>query len=119
MDGKRLLLVGSTIASLLFAGHALAHAMLESSSPANHAVLNAAPKTINLEFGHPTKLTKLKLLSSGQETPLTVDLSAPASTTFSLPLPALKPGTYQVKWSTLSADGHAMTGSLSFTLSGN
>ena len=112
MKRKFLLLV----ASLLFAGHAFAHAMLESSTPANHAVLGIAPKTIDLKFGHATKLTKLKLLSAGQETPLKVDLSAPASTTFSLPLPALKPGIYKVKWGTLSGDGHAMTGSLSFTV---
>ncbi len=112
MKRKFLLLV----ASFLFAGHVFAHAMLQSSVPANNATLTATPKTIDLKFGHATKLTKLKLLSAGQETPVTVDLSTPASTTFSLPLPALKPGSYQVKWSTLSADGHAMTGRLSFTI---
>ena len=116
MNRKFWLLAGTTIVSFPFAGHAVAHAMLERSTPANHAVLGTAPKTIDLKFGHATKLTKLKLLSVGQEIPLTVDLAAPASTTFSLPLPALKPGIYKVKWSTLSGDGHAMTGSLSFTV---
>lgn len=119
MSTKHLLLVIASIAGLLFDVQALAHAMLESTSPENHAVLSAAPKTINLKFGHATKLTKLKLLSAGQEIPIAIDLSAPASTTFSIPLPALKPGSYQVKWGSLSGDGHAMSGSLSFTLSGH
>jgi methionine-rich copper-binding protein CopC len=119
MNTRHLLQAVSAITGLLVAGSTLAHAMLESSSPANHATLSTAPKAIDLVFGHPTRLTKLKLLNAGQEIPVTIDPSAPASSTFSIPLPALKPGSYQVKWGTLSGDGHVMTGSLSFTVSGN
>ena len=91
--------------------------MLESSAPVNHAVLSTAPKTITLVFGHSTKLTQLKLLGDGKEIPVTTDPAAPSAKTFSIPLPALKPAVYQVKWSALANDGHAMTGSLDFTVS--
>jgi methionine-rich copper-binding protein CopC len=116
---KRYLLLIVCIANLHFTGQSLAHPMLEHSSPANHATLSTPPKMIDLTFGTATKLTKLKLLSAGREIPLALDRSFKASTTFSIPLPALKPGSYQVKWSTLSGDGHAMTGNLSFTVSGH
>ena len=103
----------------LFSGVAYGHAMLENSSPANHAVLNVAPKSIDLTFGHPTKLVALKLVKGSDSIPLTIDTSAPASKTFSIALPALVPGQYQASWSTIALDGHPMKGILSFTVSGN
>jgi methionine-rich copper-binding protein CopC len=118
MNLKRFLLAASA-AGLLIYGQAHGHAMLENSSPADNAVLSAAPKSINLTFGHPTKLVMLKLFKGKDLMPITVDTSAAASKTFSIPLPALTPGQYQATWSTLSADGHPMKGILSFTISGN
>jgi methionine-rich copper-binding protein CopC len=97
----------------------MAHAMLEKSSPANGATVKPAPKTIDLVFGHPTRLTRFKLVSGAQEIPVTFDTTAAATTRFSIAVPALLPGNYQVSWSSLSSDGHAMTGKLSFTVSGN
>lgn len=98
---------------------AYGHAMLENSTPANNAVLTAAPKSITLTFGHPTKLVRLKLLKGTDVVPTTVDASPAESKTFSIPLPALAPGQYQAMWSTISADGHPMRGTISFTVSGN
>jgi methionine-rich copper-binding protein CopC len=116
MNIKRFLLVTST-ASLLIAGQAYGHAMLKNSSPANNAVLSVAPKSIDLTFGHPTKLVMLKLLKDKDVIPVTVDTSAADSKTFSIPIPALTQGQYQATWSTLSADGHPMKGVISFTIS--
>ena len=118
MNGKHILLTFG-LAGLLISGQTYGHAMLEKSSPANNAILSAAPKSINLTFGHQTKLVMLKLLKGKDAIPVAVNASAADSKTFSIPLPALTPGQYQATWSTLSADGHPMKGTISFTISGN
>jgi methionine-rich copper-binding protein CopC len=117
MNIKRLLLATS-VAGVLIVGQAYGHAMLEHSTPDNNAVLSVAPKSIDLSFGHPTKLVMLKLLKGKDIIPITVDTSAADSKTFSIPLPPLTPGQYQVTWSSLSADGHPMKGVIAFTISG-
>lgn len=104
--------------SLLLPGQAMAHAMLEKSVPANNSTLTSAPKSIELAFGHPTILTKLKVLQGESEIPVKFENGTTANTSYSIPLPDLKPGVYQVKWATLSGDGHAMSGSFKFTISG-
>lgn len=104
--------------TLLAPGLATAHAALKTSSPTNGAVLAKAPKTFDLEFGHPAKLTRFRLTKESKEIALPIDREAAASTTFKIPLPALQRGKYEARWSTLGEDGHAMTGSVSFTVSG-
>jgi methionine-rich copper-binding protein CopC len=121
MFGKRFLsalAVMLTTSALLVSGAASAHATLKSSSPANGAILTEAPKVFHLEFGHAAKLTKFKLTKESQEITVAVDPNAAASTTFNVPLTALEAGKYHAKWSTLGDDGHAMTGSASFTVTG-
>ncbi|MFZ6844211.1 copper resistance CopC family protein [Undibacterium sp. RuTC16W] len=113
---QRILIVIAT-ACLMNSGHAHAHAMLESTSPANNAILSVAPKTIQLNFGHPTRLAMLKLLKGQESIPLTID-NGQSAKAFSVPLPALTSGKYVVTWSTLSDDGHAMKGSIMFTVTG-
>ncbi|WP_081769035.1 copper resistance protein CopC [Herbaspirillum sp. RV1423] len=121
MFNKRILsaLTLALISSALFVpGSASAHATLKSSTPANGAVLTDAPKVFHLEFGHAAKLTKFKLNKESEEIAVPVDPAAAASTTFNVSLPPLTAGKYHAKWSTLGDDGHAMTGSASFTVSG-
>ncbi len=118
MNVKHLLLAMSA-ASLLIFGQAYGHAMLEEASPANNAVLATSPKFIKLTFGHPTKLVMLKLLKGKEIIPINVDTSGIDAKTFSIPLPTLTKGQYEATWGTLSADGHPMKGTLSFTVSGN
>ena len=119
MNLKRFGLTSLFVAMFAFSLQVFAHAALESSSPANKALLNTAPKTLELKFGHPTKLTKLKLSSGEQDIPVTLDTAAPAAKNYTIALPELKPGAYQVKWGSLSADGHAVTGDFTFTISGH
>jgi methionine-rich copper-binding protein CopC len=111
-------LIALGVGLCLFISTAQGHVMLERSSPANGAVLNESPKSIDLTFGHATKLVMLKLLKGAEVVPLHVDGSAPEAKVFSIPLPALTSGQYQATWSSLSADGHPMKGKFSFTLSG-
>ena len=119
MNVKRILLFCVGFFGLIFSIQIFAHAMLESTSPADKSVLKSSPKSLNFNFGHNTKLVKVKLIGTDLEKSLPVDISSPNSKTFSVPLPTLKPGSYQVNWSSLSGDGHAVTGIFTFTISGH
>jgi methionine-rich copper-binding protein CopC len=106
------------VASLLLSGQAMAHAMLEKTVPTNNSTIATAPKFIDLKFGHPTILTKLKVLRGEEEIPVKFVSGTATNKNFSVPVPELKPGAYQVKWASLSGDGHAMSGSFKFTILG-
>jgi methionine-rich copper-binding protein CopC len=116
---KKIWILINCVISLAFCTQALAHAMLKNSTPQNLAILSSSPKTIDLKFGHETKLTSIKLSNSKENIPIAFDRNASASTSFSVPVPLLTPNVYKVKWGTLSSDGHAMTGSFTFTIKGN
>ncbi|HTC14276.1 MAG TPA: copper resistance CopC family protein [Steroidobacteraceae bacterium] len=96
---------------------AAAHAHLEEASPANGAVLHAAPRELVLRFTEPAQLTALTLARTGDTpVPLAPLPSAPQQRIV-VALPALAPGSYQVSYRALSADGHIVPGQLRFTLS--
>jgi methionine-rich copper-binding protein CopC len=115
---KNICLLINFLISITFSSQLLAHAMLKSSLPQNQAMLSSSPKTIDLKFGHETKLTSIKLSNSKENIPIKIDPNASASTSFSVPVPTLIPEVYKVKWGTLSSDGHAMSGSFTFTIKG-
>jgi len=84
----------------ILAGPCMAHATLQSSSPA-------------------AQVAVLKLISGGKEIPIAVDKSAKATPSFTYPLPALAPGSYTVQWSAMAAgDGHVTKGSFAFSIAG-
>ena len=114
---RNIILSLSFAMSVLLSGIIFAHAMLENSDPADGAVLQAAPKVITLKFAHPTKLTMLKLKGGDKKIPIKIELVTTASAKFMIPMPSLEKGSYQAKWAALSDDGHAMSGTLSFTIS--
>jgi methionine-rich copper-binding protein CopC len=114
---KEALLAVALAASL--AGPCMAHAKLQSSSPAKDARLTEAPKTLTLIFNEAAQLAVLKLVSGAKEFPIAVDKNAKAGTSFSFPLPALSPGTYTVQWSAVAADdGHVTKGTFAFSIAG-
>ena len=88
-----------------------AHSVLASSTPADGAVV-AAPAALDLTFAKGIRLTALGI--AGQSVALP-DQSG-FGTSFAIPLPALPPGTHTVEWRGLSADGHVMKGTLTFTV---
>ena len=107
------------MASLMWSGACFSHARLQSSIPAANAQLAHVPATLTLNFSEAAQLAVLKLTVSGIAVPLTVDRGAKASTAVVVPLPALKPGRYQVEWSAIAADdGHITKGSFYFTVLG-
>jgi methionine-rich copper-binding protein CopC len=103
--------------SATVASPCMAHAKLQSSSPADGAHLSEAPKTLTLKFNEAAQLAVLKLVSGGTEIVVPVDRTAKASQSFTLPLPGLPPGNYTVQWSAVAAgDGHVTKGSFAFSI---
>jgi methionine-rich copper-binding protein CopC len=103
----------------MLAGPCMAHAKLQSSSPAKDAHLTAPPKTLTLTFNEAAQVAVLKLISGSKEIPIEVDKSAKAGPSFTYPLPALAPGSYTVQWTAMAVDdGHVTKGSFVFTIAG-
>ena len=110
-------LLAFALCGVVAAGTCIAHAKLQSSSPANNAHLTEAPKTLTLQFSEAAQLAVLKLVRDGKEIPVPLDKSAKAGQSFTLTLPALSPGNYTVQWSALAADdGHVTKGSFVFSI---
>jgi methionine-rich copper-binding protein CopC len=88
---------------------------VESSIP-DGAVLNAAPGEIVLTFGHPMRLTALRLVTAtGERVALSFKPPAAASETITAALPRLDPDQYQLIW-TADASDHVMSGQIRFTI---
>jgi copper resistance protein C len=110
-------LLALAVCGLVAAGPCMAHAKLQSSTPANNAHLTEAPKTLTLNFSEAAQLAVLKLVRDGKEISVPLDKSAKAGQTFTLTLPALSPGNYTVQWTAVAADdGHVTKGSFAFLI---
>jgi len=104
----------------LVGGEASAHAKLEKSRPAPRASLKQAPEKIQLWFNEQLEpafsiATVVddagKVVSSG---PAQVDSNDPKLLV--IPMPALPPGKYEVRYQVLSVDGHTVESSFRFTV---
>jgi copper resistance protein C len=101
----------------ILASPVLAHAKLQSTSPAADAQLSQAPKSLTLRFNEDVELASLKLTVDGKDIAVTFDRGAAAARQVSVALPSLTAGTYQVQWSALSPDdGHIAKGAFSFVI---
>jgi copper transport protein len=96
-----------------------AHAHLVRSTPAANATLTAAPTSLSLWYSEKPELsfTVIKLTDSAGTA---ITLGAPTATsqngiTVSITA-ALANGRYTVSWKTAASDGHASSGTFSFTL---
>jgi methionine-rich copper-binding protein CopC len=108
----------TTTAALLFAmGAAQAHTHLESSMPADNAVLSAAPSELMLHFSEPTRLTSVSIQKEGSDEQQVISaLPKGPSAAVKLPLAPLEAGKYVVNWRAIGGDNHVMTGKLHFTV---
>jgi methionine-rich copper-binding protein CopC len=112
-------LLALSLCGLLAAGQSLAHARLQSSTPADNAQVKEAPKTLTLNFSEAARLARLKLTLDGKEIPISIDKTAKPGQTFTLALPALAPGNYSVEWAAVAADdGHVTKGMFKFSIAG-
>ena len=115
-----MLLVALLGAVVLPASPAFAHAELLRSIPADGSALKAAPASVTLVFGEeilPDGLGMVATSADGAK----VDLGKPtvSGTTVVAAWPPDAPGgSYKVAWRVVSADGHPISGVLSFSYAG-
>lgn len=109
-------LLTAAAAMLALSSIALAHTHLKTSTPADNAVLSAAPAEIMLQFSAPTRLTALTLKKDGESERKLGPLPKDAAADFRVPVTSLTPGKYTVSWRAMGADNHVMSGDLHFTV---
>lgn len=96
---------------------AWAHSGLASSNPADGAVISEAPASITLTFDEELLPDADSIsLNAADGTNITSAKVEPTGNTVELPWPAdLPAGEYQAAFRVVSADGHPVTGAISFT----
>jgi methionine-rich copper-binding protein CopC len=113
-------LLASVVVVTLYADFAVAHAVLLSSSPAGGALLSQAPGEIRLSFneGVEARFSSVTVTRSDGKKVSTGRPAGDAQKRSDLvvPLPALQPGRYQVRWQATSADSHRIQGSFAFEI---
>ena len=111
----RALLSGLT--ALLLAASAAAHTHLVRSIPADGSVATAAPLQLQLTFSEAATLTALSLSKDGESAPIRLaPITREPAASFSIDLPALGAGSYQVNWRAMSDDHHLASGTIRFTV---
>ena len=90
---------------------------MSSSSPANGEVRAAAPHALKMKFRGTARLVRLTL-TGGQsgEVTLSEEHLMVEKHRHTVALPAIAADKYMVRWRALSADGHLVKGSFSFTV---
>jgi methionine-rich copper-binding protein CopC len=106
------------LALLLGAAPALAHTRLQSSDPADGASVDTAPEHVALTFNEPMSPEFSTITVIGPDGTDYKDgaVTAEESTISTRLLPLGPAGQYEIGYRVVSADGHPVTGSVSFTL---
>ena len=96
------------------------HASLLSSEPAAGATLVTAPSRIRLVFSEPVEIAMSGATISNGSGTLPLGITGDTRDVHALlaGVPALQPGSHMVRWHVVSADGHRVDGSFSFTIEG-
>ncbi len=105
------------LAGLLFLGAttAFAHSKLNTTEPADGAVLAQAPPHIVLTFAKRIRLTRVRMThDAGDTVDLDLGEQTAFATRFELPLKDMGSGLYRIEWRGLSGDGHAMRKTVTF-----
>lgn len=96
-----------------------AHSKLVSSEPEADASVAQAPKQITLTFNENSVLKGLEIVDADNKAvPFKFKHKATAQKIHKVAIPALKDGTYTVKWKLLSKDRHTINGKYNFTVTG-
>jgi copper transport protein len=106
------------LAALVPAGAASAHAELIATDPADGALVDKAPEALTMQFSEDVSLrpdgvrvldAKGKRVDSGSASASGTDVTVPLEGT-------IADGTYVVAWRAVSADGHPVRGSYTFSV---
>ncbi|RKS79084.1 hypothetical protein BZB76_0525 [Actinomadura pelletieri DSM 43383] len=109
--------VGTVLA--MTATPALAHTRLTSSDPKKNASI-ASPQQIVLTYSDSIRLPRVILTGASGEQESQVGKAEAVDNKVTLPITGtLANGKYTVGWRVVSADGHPVTGSYSFTVEGS
>lgn len=116
---RRLLGACALTAVLLLAvpGTAVAHAELETATPADGSTVEGTPDLIELLFTEAVIEGSSLELRSAADTVLATGGPDPAGTIrMTVVPPTLEPGVYTVRWAARTEDGHVERGTVSFTV---
>ncbi|WP_028776926.1 copper resistance CopC/CopD family protein [Shimazuella kribbensis] len=111
------LLVGAGAVFLFTPVQVFAHAYLLDSTPAQGETVQQTPNEVHLHFSEQVNadMVTITITNSGRQSiPVDVHLAPTDPSRVIISLPNLSKGTYQVKWSILSEDGHPVSGDFSF-----
>lgn len=103
-------------AMVITAAPADAHARLESSSPSDGSTLTATPPEVMLRFNEPIKegLNEVSV-TTGSTDVADGEIDVEGQSVYQPIALDMKPGTYTVKYKVVSADGHPVSGTFTFT----
>lgn len=97
------------------------HAIILESEPRRDATV-AMPRRLVLRFNSRLEKSLCSVQLVGGPERRSVALLRPeadaAPDTLAYPLPPLPPGSYQVRWKVMAADGHVTEGAVPFTVTG-
>ena len=93
------------------------HSQLTEILPKDNVVYTKTPSQIQLKFRSKVKLIKVdlnKVAEDNQKIKLDLDLFKNRSREFSIPMPSITSGKYNILWRALSPDGHIIKGKSEF-----
>jgi len=96
-----------------------AHAFLEHATPAVGSTVEAPPAALDLDFSEAIEpaFSSVEVVDLGSGAKIEAKpLEHPRPQSLSLPVPALQPGQYEVRWKVVSVDTHVTDGVLRFTV---
>ena len=109
---KRILLAGLLV---LIPVAAAAHSRMDTTAPADGAVLAEPPSEIVLTFAKRVRLTRVRMArDDGRPVDLDLGDQKAFATRFVLPATDMGKGRYRIEWRALASDGHAMRGAFMF-----
>jgi copper resistance protein C len=111
---KKFLLAAVAVIPVL----ALAHAKLELSVPAADSSIAAMPAEVMLHFSEAVKITAMTIEKEGGKDKVDLKLPTAATSMVQAQAPKLGAGVYLLNWRGLSDDGHVMSGTVRFTVTG-
>jgi methionine-rich copper-binding protein CopC len=98
------------------AGPASAHAGLVRSSPADQSSLGTAPKTVKLTFDENIRMPAVVLVKDSDGASVVAGKTSVVDNIVSTPVKTGPSGDFTVAYRVVSADGHPVSGRLSFTV---
>ena len=106
------------LAAALVPGLAMAHAKLELTIPAADSSIASMPPQVMLHFSGAVKITALSIGKEGSKDKIELKPPSGATSMVQAQSPKLGAGVYLLYWSGLGEDGHVMSGTVRFTVTG-